>query len=134
MFATMLFTISIVALAQFGLYYWRAVLSGVAAQPVSDRVLSAAHVENGRVTSEDFLTLSGLHELTPALYPNRGGLGLVRLYYRVVEGVEALAGSHIPAIAAWSNRERGICARYAAVQVDRRLQASLELAASLRSC
>jgi len=25
MFATMLFTISIVALAQFGLYYWRAV-------------------------------------------------------------------------------------------------------------
>jgi len=50
MLAAMLFTISIVALAQFGLYYWRAVLSGVAAQPVSDRVLSAAHVENGRVT------------------------------------------------------------------------------------
>jgi len=134
MLAAMLFTISIVALAQFGLYYWRAVLSGVAAQPVSDRVLSAAHVENGRVTSEDFLTLSGLHELTPDLYPNGGGLGLVRLYYRLVEGVEALAGSHIPAIAAWSNHERGICARYAAVQVDRRLQANLELAASLRSC
>ena len=134
MFAAMLFTISIVALAQFGLYYWRAVLSGVAAQPVSDRVLSAAHVENGRVTSQDFETLAGLHELTPDLYPNRGGLGLVRLYYRVVEGVEALAGSHIPAITVWSNRERGICARYAAVQVDRRLQANLELAASLRSC
>src|SRR5882762_5590265 len=134
MLAAMLFTISIVALAQFGLYYWRAVLSGVAAQPVSDRVLSAAHVENGRVTSEDFLTLSGLHELTPDLYPNGGGLGLVRLYYRLVEGVEALAGSHLPAIAAWSNHERGICARYAAVQVDRRLQANLELAASLRSC
>jgi hypothetical protein len=134
MFAAMLFTISVVALAQFGLYYWRAVLSGVAAQPVSDRVLSAAHVENGRVTSQDFETLAGLHELTPDLYPNRGGLGLVRLYYRVVEGVEALAGSHIPAITVWSNRERGICARYAAVQVDRRLQANLELVASLRSC
>ena len=134
MFSAMLFTISAVALAQFGLYYWRAVLSGVAAQPVSDRVLSAAHVENGHVTSQDFLTLAGLHELTPDLYPNRGGLGLVRLYYRVVEGVEALAGSHIPAITVWSNRERGICARYAAVQVDRRLQANLELVASLRSC
>ncbi len=134
MFAAMLFTISIVALAQFGLYYWRAVLSGVAAQPVSDRVLSAAHVENGRVTSQHFETLAGLHELTPDLYPNRGGLGLVRLYHRVVQGVDALAGSRIPAIAAWSNRERSICARYAAVQVDRRLQANLELAASLRSC
>jgi hypothetical protein len=130
----MLFTISIVALAQFGLYYWRAVLSGVAAQPVSDRVLWAAHVENGRVTSQHFETLAGLHDLTPDLYPNRGGLGLVRFYHRVVQVVDALAGSRIPAVAAWSNRERAICARYAAVQVDRRLQANLELAASLRSC
>jgi hypothetical protein len=134
MFAAMLFTISIVALAQFGLYYWRAVLSGVAAQPVSDRVLWAAHVENGRVTSQHFETLAGLHDLTPDLYPNRGGLGLVRIYHRVVQVVDALAGSRIPAVAAWSNRERAICARYAAVQVDRRLQANLELAASLRSC
>jgi len=134
MFATMLFTISIVALAQFGLYYWRAVVSGVASQPVSDRVLLAARVENGRVTSQHCGTLAGLHDLTPDLYPNRGGLGLVRLYYRVVEGLEALAGTRVPAIAAWSNRERAICARYAAVQVDRRLQANLEHAASLRSC
>jgi hypothetical protein len=134
MFAAMLFTISIVALAQFGLYYWRAVLSGVAAQPVSDRVLWAAHVENGRVTSQHFETLAGLHDLTPELYPNRGGLGLVRLYHRVVQVVDALVGSRIPAVAAWSNRERAICARYAAVQVDRRLQANLELVASLRSC
>ena len=134
MFAAMLFTISIIALAQFGLYYWRAVLSGVAAQPLSDRVLWAAHVENGRVTSQHFETLAGLHDLTPDLYPNRGGLGLVRLYHRVVQIVDALAGSRIPAVAAWSNRERAICARYAAVQVDRRLQANLELAASLRSC
>jgi hypothetical protein len=134
MFSAMLFTISAVALAQFGLYYWRAVLSGVAAQPVSARVLAAARVENGRVTSQHFGTLAGLHDLTPDLCPNRGGLGLVRLYYRIVESVEALAGSRVPAIAAWSNRERSICARYAAVQVDRRLQANLELAASLRSC
>jgi hypothetical protein len=134
MFSAMLFTISAVALAQFGLYYWRAVLSGVAAQPVSARLLAAARVENGRVTSQHFGTLAGLHDLTPDLCPNRGGLGLVRLYYRIVESVEALAGSRVPAIAAWSNRERSICARYAAVQVDRRLQANLELAASLRSC
>jgi hypothetical protein len=134
MFSAMLFTISAVALAQFGLYYWRAVLSGVAAQPVSARVLAAARVENGRVASQHFATLAGLHDLTPDLYPNGGGLGLVRLYYRMIESVEALAGSRVPAIAAWSNRERSICARYAAVQVDRRLQANLELAASLRSC
>jgi hypothetical protein len=134
MFSAMLFAISIVALGQFALYYWRAVLAGVAAQPVSDRVLAAARVENGRVTQQHFGTLAGLHDLTPNLYPNRGGLGLVRIYYRVVGALDALAGTRIPAVAAWSIRERVICARYAAVQMDRRLQANLELAASLRSC
>jgi hypothetical protein len=61
-------------------------------------------------------------------------LGLVRVYYRVIEGLDALLGKRIPAFAAWSESERTICARYAAVQVDRRLQANLDLAASLRSC
>ena len=134
MFSAMLFAISIVALSQFALYYWRAVLAGVAAQPVPDRVLAAANVENGHVTAQDFPILAGLHDLTPDLYPNRWGLGLVRLYYRVVEGLDALLGKKVPAIAIWSERERVVCARYAAVQVGRRLQANLELAASLRSC
>ncbi len=134
MFSAMLFAISIVALSQFALYYWRAVLAGVAAQPVSERVLAAAQVENGRLTPKHFDTLAGLHDLTPDLQPNRGGLGFVRLYYRMVEGLDALLGKHFPAVAEWSERERVICARYAAVQVGRRLQANLELAASLRSC
>ena len=134
MFSAMLFLISIVALSQFALYYWRAVLAGVAAQPVSDRVLVAAQVENGQLTPQHFRTLAGLHDLTPDLYPNRGGLGLVRLYYRLIEGLDSLVANKIPAIAAWSEHERIICARYAAVQVDRRLQANLELLASLRSC
>jgi hypothetical protein len=134
MFSAMLLAISIVALSQFALYYWRAVLAGVAAQPVSDRVLVAAQVENGRLLPKHFRTLAGLHDLTPDLYPNRSGLGLVRAYYRVIEGLDALLAKRIPAFAAWSESERIICARYAAVQVGRRLQANLDLAASLRSC
>ena len=86
MFSIMLFAISIVALTQFALYYWRAVLAGVAAQPVSDRVLAAASVQGGSLTGCDFEKLAGLHDLTPDLNPDRGGLGLVRLYYRVIGG------------------------------------------------
>jgi hypothetical protein len=134
MFSAMLLLISIVALSQFALYYWRAVLTGVAAQPVSDRVLVAAQVENGRLTPQHFKTLAGLHDLTPDLLPNGSGLGLVRAYYRVIEVLEAFLGRSIPTLAAWSEKERVLCARYAAVQVDRRLQANLDLAASLRSC
>jgi len=134
MFSAMLLSISIVALSQFALYYWRAVLAGVAAQPVSDRVLVAAQVENGRLRPQDFQTLAGLHDLTPDLHLNRSGLGLVRLYYWVIEGLDSFLGQRIPSFGVWSEHERVICARYAAVQVDRRLQANLDLAASLRSC
>src|SRR5260370_37479509 len=134
MFSVMLLAISVVALTQFALYYWRAVLAGVAAKPVSGRVLAAASVETSSLTGRDFDKLLGLLGLTPDLNPDHGGLGLVRLYYRLLGGFSALAFSRLPALAAWIEQERTICARYAAVQIDRRLQANLALAASLRSC
>jgi hypothetical protein len=134
MFAAMLLAISIVALTQFALYYWRAILAGVASQPVSDRVLAAANLDAGRMQGQDFEKLAGLHELTPELGGTSGGLSLVRVYYRIVQGLGALSGVRMPAVAEWCERERVICARYAAVQIDRRLQANLALVAALRSC
>jgi hypothetical protein len=134
MFAAMLFAISIVALSQFAAYYWRAMLVGTAAQPVSERILAAAGVQNGQLTGEDFPALLGLHDLTPELRSGGKGLRFVRIYYALVEGIASLTGPSMPAVAAWSKRELAVCARYAAVQIDRRLQANLELAASLRSC
>ena len=134
MFAAMLFAISIVALSQFAAYYWRAMLAGAAAQPVSDRILLAAGVQNGQLTGEDFRALLGLHDLTPELSSGNNGLGLVRLYYALVDRLGSAFATSMPSVAAWSQRELAVCARYAAVQIDRRLQANLELAASLRSC
>jgi hypothetical protein len=134
MFGAMLFAISVVALSQFGLYYWRAVLAAVAGQPVSDNVLAAASIANGRVTARDFQTLAGLHDLTLDLNPRSNGLGLVRLYYRVVDGMAVVAGKRMPALAAWCDQELTTCARYAAVQIECRLRSNLELAASMRSC
>jgi hypothetical protein len=134
MFAAMLLAISIIALSQFAIYYWRAVLAGVAAQPVSDRVLAAANLEPAQMQGRDFEKLAGLHELTPDLQSNRDELLLVRAYYRVLQGLSNLSGIRMPAMAQWCERERVICARYAAVQIDRRLQANLAMAEALRSC
>src|SRR5436309_15190847 len=105
MFSAMLLAISIVALSQFALYYWRAVLAGVAAQPVSDRVLVAAQVENRSLTPQHFHTLAGLHALTTDLHPNRSGLGPVHLYYRLLASLDALLGKTTPSVAVWSERE-----------------------------
>src|SRR5450432_2094124 len=137
MFASMIFAIAMIALLQFALYYWRALLAGVAAQPVSDRVLTAAQLQEGEFCGADFAKLASLLALTPELksgISGKNGLGLVQAYYRFLDTLSASFAQMSPAVASWSERERTLCARYAAVQIDRRLQANLAQAESIRSC
>jgi hypothetical protein len=129
MFAALILAISIVALLQFALYYWRAILAGALAQPVSEEVRTAACIDRAVITGKDFAALAGIHHTIPG---GSGGLGFVPLYYRMVDAVGALA-MRIPVIAAWTESETAICAHYVGVQIDRRMQANRELAASANS-
>jgi len=134
MFSAMLLAISIVALAQFGLYYWRAVVAGVAAQPVSSEVFEAARVQESTLCGADFEKLAGLLTLTPELKRAGVGLGLVPAYFSIVGKISNWFGQISPALANWTEHEQVLCARYAAVQIGRRLEANLAQAASIRSC
>jgi hypothetical protein len=134
MFSALLLAISTAALAQFALYYMRAVVAGVAAQPISAEVLTAARVEDGVLRGRDFRTFEQLHELTPNLQKSSTGLSMIKAYYRLIHTVGTLATGRASFLANWAERERVLCARYAAVQIDRRLQSNLALAAAIRSC
>jgi hypothetical protein len=134
MFAAVLFTIAIVAVFQFAMFYWRSMLMGVASLPVSHEVLEAAHLEETELRGADFKALVGLYDLTPELKSGSSGLGMVRLYFAAVRKAETLLGTRSPGILNWGEREMALCARYAAVQIDRRLQANLVQAAAMRSC
>jgi hypothetical protein len=134
MFSAMLLTISIVALMQFAAYYWRSILAGVAAQPISAEVLAATSLDGRVLSGRDFPVIAKLHELTPNLQKKSSGLGLVSTYFHVIHAIGQLASGRVAAVANWAEGERALCARYAAVQVDRRLQSNLALAAAIRSC
>jgi len=133
MFSAMLFAIALVAMGQFALYYWRAVFTSVASLPISSRVLDAAQVDEMSMSGNDFMKLLSLHNLTPELKAGKSGLGLVRVYYEVIRRAESLFGGVSPMLANWAEKERLLCARFAAVQIERRLQANLIQAASIRS-
>ena len=134
MLSALLFSIAAVALCQFALYYWRAVLTGVASQPISSRILEAANVEEQLLSGDHFPKLADLYALTPELQGKGGGLGFVGVYYHLLGRLGQAFGRFAPSALSWSEREQLLCARYAAVQIGLRLEANLAEAASMRSC
>jgi len=128
MIAAILCMVSAVALVQFALYYWRAVISGVATQPISDRIRTAAGIIAPKIGAQDFRSILSLHDLSPDLRgPNGSFLG-VRTYYSAVEKL----GRLIPTMASWANAEMLTCSRYVAVLVDQHLERNIACAAQMR--
>jgi hypothetical protein len=128
MIATILFTVSAVAFVQFALYYWRAMISGVATQPVSDRIRTAAGIATPQIGAQDFRSILSLHDLSPNLRGPNGSFRGVRLYYAMIEKL----GSVIPAMADWADAEMTTCSRYVAVLVDQHLEQNIACAAQVR--
>jgi hypothetical protein len=129
MIAAILFTVSIAALVQFAVYYWRATISGVAANTISDRIRTAAGITAPQIAAKDFHSILSLHDLSPDLRGPNGSFLRVRAYYSVVEKV----GRLIPAMANWANAEMVTCSRYVAVLVDQHLERNMASAAQVRS-
>ena len=128
MMAMILFLVSTVAFVQFGLYYWRATISGVAARAISDRIRIAAGITAASVEAQDFRSILIIKDLSPVLRGSVGSFRVIRSYYAIVSRL----GEIIPAMASWSKAEMTICSRYAAVLMDQHLENNLACAAKIR--
>src|ERR1700687_2119341 len=128
MIAAIIFAVSVVAFAQFGLYYWRATISGIAGQAISDRIRVAAGITHAVIGAQDFRNIIILKDLSPDLRGPNGGFKAIRAYYAVVEKL----GSIVPAMAAWANAEMATCARYVAVLMEQHLERNMVCAAQVR--
>jgi hypothetical protein len=128
MVAVIIFAVSMVALAQFGLYYWRATISGVAAQAISDRIRVAAGITHATIGAQDFHNILVLNDLSPDLRGPNGAFRAIRTYYAVVEKL----GGIVPGISNWANTEMATCSRYVAVLMDQHLERNIACAAQVR--
>jgi hypothetical protein len=128
MVAVLIFVVSAVALAQFGLYYWRATISAVASQAISERIRVAAGIANATIGPRDFRNIVILNKLSPDLRGPNGNFRAIRAYYSVVETL----GRIVPGIANWANGEMAICSRYVAVLMDQHLERNMACAAQVR--
>ena len=128
MIAAILFTVSMVALIQFWVYYWRAVIAGVASKTVSERIRVAAGLSTSSIGAQDFHNILILNDLSPVLQGPVGSFRTIRAYYSVVKTL----GSIVPAMASWSKAEMATCARYVAVLMDQHLERNMATAAQMR--
>lgn len=128
MFAALIFAISAAALAQFGVFTWRAGLLSLAEQPLSEQICEIAGISANSIGQKDFETLSSLHKVCPELKQASRELWSVRVYYQVVRSLGWLGGSK-----PWASREMALCTRYVAVVIDQRLQRNRACLAQLSS-
>ena len=128
MVAVIIFAVSIGALAQFGLYYWRATISGVAAQAISDRIRVAAGITHATIGAQDFHNILVLNNLSPDLRGPNGNFRTIRAYYAMLEKL----GGLVPGIARWADAEMATCSRYLAVLMDEHLERNIACAAQVR--
>jgi hypothetical protein len=128
MIAAILFCVSIIALGQFALYYWRATISNISTQRVSDRVRIAAGIRTPSPRSCDFPAILSVRDLTPHLRGSGVTFRTIRAYYFIVRKI----GRLIPAVTEWAEAEMDMCSRYAAVVVDQHLGRNLDCAIKLR--
>lgn len=128
MIAAILLAMSVVAFCQFGLYYWRTMICGVAAQHISERIRAAAGISARAIEARDFYNILILNNLSPDLRGPGGSFRVVRTYYSIVEKL----GKIVPAMAQWSNGEMTTCSRYVAVLMDQHLERNIACAAQMR--
>lgn len=133
MLSALLLTISVVALAQFGVYYWRALMLGVAAENVSAMLEAAAGIGEGQLCGEDFEAVVELDALCPDLRPASRKLAAVRLYYAGLTAVSGLGRMISNSLSAWADREMTACTRYVAVRTSQRMERNALAYAAVRS-
>jgi hypothetical protein len=138
MVASLILVLSIAALAQFALSYWRALLLETATCELSRRALEAG-LAKLTLGPGDFDVIVNMYRICPPLGQHPTSLAAVRAYYRLIRALADVAESRLARalgldrLADWTQREMQACTRYVAVLLDQRLTENLALAAKTHS-
>ncbi|HVN08405.1 MAG TPA: hypothetical protein VMV61_05500 [Patescibacteria group bacterium] len=133
MLGALILVFSIAALGQFVVFYARAVLASVAAQPLTGYVQQIEGFPNRPLQAEDFPQLVHMQQICPQMGPEGRSLRAARMYYRGLAAVRRVVNGFVPALQGWAEREQTLCAQFAAVLLDQRLARTAAAAAEMRS-
>lgn len=133
MLAAFILVISGAMLAQFVVFFWRASMLEIAAQPVSDRLHSAQSSFPNALSQNGFSTITAISEICPSMGAANFKLWPVRSYHNAMSSLAYLCNAILPQGSAWARQEMAACTQYVAVSMDLRLKCNQEFLAELRS-
>lgn len=133
MFGAFILVLSLAALGQFCVFYFRAVLASVAAQPLTGYVQQIEGFPQRPLRADDFPRLVQLQQICPQVGPDARGLRIARTYYGTLAAVKRAVNGFVPTLQDWAEREQTLCAQFAAVLLDQRLARTAAAAAQMRS-
>jgi hypothetical protein len=132
MVAALILVISGAMLAQFVVFFWRANMLAVAAQPLSETMSSAQTTFSSALNLDAFDSVTAMSKLCPGVTISPVKLWPVRAYYQAVRTISWLSAA-MPQANAWARQEMASCTRYVAVSMDRCLLSNQAYVVALRS-
>lgn len=128
MMAAIILVFSLVTLGMFFVSYCRAVMATSSRHLLSEEVRDVTGIHSP-ARSKDFVRVMQLLQLCPERPEDRTSLQAVGVYYSMVGVLQSTLARLAPSLASWAEHERGGCAYFAAVTLDRRIAFSREMLA-----
>lgn len=128
MIAGIILACSVVFLLQFFVSYCRSLIAASSKQALSPEVRDVTGIAVS-ATAEDFPRVMQLLHLCPETPEDRSRVQAVGAYFGLLSLVRSTLAQILPSLRAWTDTERGHCAYFAAVALERRIAFSRDMLA-----
>jgi hypothetical protein len=128
MMAGIILVCSVVLFLQFFVFYCRSLIAVSSKQALSPEVKDVTGIQR-TASGEDFKRVMQLLQLCPERPEDRNGIQAISTYFRLLNFLRSTVARLVPSMRVWTETERGQCAYFAAVALERRISFSRDMLA-----
>jgi hypothetical protein len=128
MMAGIILACSVVLLLQFFVSYCRSLIAVSSKRVLSAEVKDVTGIQRP-ASGDDFKRVMQLLQLCPERPEDRNGVQAIGAYFRLLNFLRSTVALVVPSMQAWTESERGHCAYFAAVALERRISFSRDMLA-----
>ncbi len=128
MMAGIILACSVVLLLQFFVSYCRSLIAVSSKQVLSAEVKDVTGIQR-LASGDDFKRVMQLLQLCPERPEDRNGVQAIDAYFSLLNFLRSTLARVVPSMRSWTELERGHCAYFAAVALERRISFSRDMLA-----